>query len=950
VKRRLFMTATPRIYAPHITKKAKDEDVQLCSMDDHTIYGETVYKISFGQAIERNLITDYKVVVICITDAEVRKLVKKGSRVITTDNQEWDAEALAKRLALAKALDAYGFKKIFTFHGKVSGAKAFTDTESPYSIKQVIEMVGVKKYKQDEIEYFHVNGTMSSGERKSHLDEFKKAQIGIMSNARCLTEGVDIPSVDAIAFIDPKKSLIDIVQATGRAMRKAKGKDKGYIFVPVIVGEDEGPEECIESSDFKTVWQILQAMVEQDQNLRDKVSRLRVLQGKGEVESKEWKAAMAEYSENFEFFNLPGKIDVARFTDTLYTKAIEVIAKSWDFWYGLTLKYKQEFGKANVPDMYKTPDGSNLSNWQYRQRSSYNNGKLDTERIKILEKIGFIWDQLEEVWENGYQETIKYKKEFGNPNVPSIYKTIDGFKLGSWQSVQMKAYNKGTLNNERINKLEKIRFIWNKLEEAWEIGYQEILKYKRKFGDANVPQSYKTPEGFKLGSWLSEQRKDYKKGKLNNERIERLEDIGFICDQLYDAWERGYQEILKYKKQFGKVNTSNKYKTPEGFNLGMWQQHQKGNYNRGKLDKTRIKRLEDIGFIWDSLDKTLWERGYQETIKYKKEFGNVNAPQSYKTPEGFNLGMWQSSQKRNYSKGKLDKTRIKRLEDIEFIWDSLDKTLWENGYQITLTYKNEFGNVNAPQRYKTPGGFKLGSWLSEQRKAYNKGELDKDRIKILEDIGFVWDQREDAFEKGFQETLKYKKQFGVANSPAKYKTPEGVYLGMWQSNKRTNYNKGRLNDERIERLEEIGFVWDKFDDLFENGYQETLKYRKQFGKANTPTRYKTPDGFRLGGWQGDQKTYYNKGELDNERIKKLEDIGFVWGLLAEAWEIGYNETLKYRQQFGVANAPVKYKTLEGFNLGGWQSERRKSYKKGILEKDKIRRLEKIGFVWDMRKP
>jgi Predicted helicase len=113
IKRRLFMTATPRIYAPHITKKAKNEDVLLCSMDDHTIYGEPVYKITFGQAIERDLITDYKVVVICITDAEVRKLVKEGSSVITTDNQEWDAKALAKRLALAKALDAYGLKRYY---------------------------------------------------------------------------------------------------------------------------------------------------------------------------------------------------------------------------------------------------------------------------------------------------------------------------------------------------------------------------------------------------------------------------------------------------------------------------------------------------------------------------------------------------------------------------------------------------------------------------------------------------------------------------------------------------------------------------------------------------------------------------------------------------------------------------------------------------------------------
>ena len=617
-KRRLFMTATPRIYAPHVTKKAKDEDILLCSMDDHTIYGETVYKITFGQAIERDLITDYKIVVICITDAEVRKLVKEGSRVITTDNREWDAKALAKRLALAKALDAYGFKKIFTFHGKVSGAKAFTDTESPYSIKQVIEMVEAKKhkrkkYKQDEIKFFHVNGTMSSGERKSHLDEFKEAHIGIMSNARCLTEGVDIPSVDAIAFIDPKKSLIDIVQATGRAMRKAEGKDKGYIFVPVVVGEDDDPEEFLGSSDFKTVWQILQAMVEQDQHLKDKVSRLRVLQGKGEEGSKEWNTAMAEYNEKFEFFNIPSKIDVAHFTETLYTKAIEVIAKSWDFWYGLTLKYKEQYGKANAPNRYKAPDGFKLGSWQNNQRTHYNNASLGNEKIESLEYIGFVWDQLEEAWERGYQETLKYKKQYGNPNAIQKYRTPEGFVLGTWQSHQKAAYSNEKLNDEKIKRLEDIGFIWDQIDEAWEKGYQGTIKYKYLFGSANAPYKYMTPEGFSLGWWQGIQKKNYDNGKLGNELIRKLEKIGFIWSILDNEFEKGYQETLVYKKQFGKANANYKYKTSDGYKLGVWQGSKKNLYKNGKLNIERTKRLEDIGFAWDELKKA-FEKGYQETV------------------------------------------------------------------------------------------------------------------------------------------------------------------------------------------------------------------------------------------------------------------------------------------------------------------------------------------------
>ena len=366
IKKRLFMTATPRIYAPHITKKAEEEDVLLCSMDNQAVYGAPIYKMSFGQAIERDLITPYKVVVIGVTDDEVNELINKGKIILTAENQPWDARALAKRIALVKAMKSYGFKKMFTFHSRVSGAAAFTKNDSPYSFKRIVNLLDISTPENIDIRCFHVNGEMATGERNACMEEFKKAQIAVMSNARCLTEGVDVPLVDAIAFIDPKKSIIDIVQATGRAMRKAKGKDNGYIFIPVFVEEGADPERCLDSSDFKTVWQVLQAMVEQDQHMQSIISRLRIRQGIGEEGSKAWNAAATEYREKVEFFNLPSKVDQARFIEALTTKTIEVIARQWDFWFDLTIRYKEQYGVANAPRNYKTPDGFNLRTWQDR--------------------------------------------------------------------------------------------------------------------------------------------------------------------------------------------------------------------------------------------------------------------------------------------------------------------------------------------------------------------------------------------------------------------------------------------------------------------------------------------------------------------------------------------------------------------------------------------------------
>jgi hypothetical protein len=361
-----------------------------------------------------------------------------------------------------KGIHAYGLRKAFTFHGRVDSAKAFTDTSKPYGIDKIFDLIEHEEEPQKSLGFFHVNGTMSSGTRSNILKEFESVDIGIMSNARCLVEGVNIPAVDTVAFIDPKRSLIDIVQATGRAMRKADWKQNGYIFIPVFIEEDSDSEEIIKNSDFGTVWEVLQAMLDQDQRMQGIVSRMRVLQGKGEEGSQAWSDAMNEYAEKIEFYDLPVKIDQSRFIERLNTRIVEIIGRQWDFWYGLTLRYRDEFGNPNAPITYKTSGGFSLGAWQSTQRGNYKKGKLSLEKIKRLEEIGFIWEILEEWFETGFKETLRYKNNTGNPNAPVTYKTAEGYMLGKWQSHQRDYYKKGKLSQDRIKRLEEIGFKWSR--------------------------------------------------------------------------------------------------------------------------------------------------------------------------------------------------------------------------------------------------------------------------------------------------------------------------------------------------------------------------------------------------------------------------------------------------------------------------------------------------------
>jgi hypothetical protein len=154
------------------------------------------------------------------------------------------------------------------------------------------------------------------------------------------------------------------------------------------------------------------------------------------------------------------------------------------------------------------------------------------------------------------------------------------------------------------------------------------------------------------------------------------------------------------------------------------------------------------------------------------------------------------------------------------------------------------------------------------------------------------------------------------------------------------------------QIKNNGFIREVHNKAFERGFQFTLEYQKRFGKPNAPKGYSTPDGYNLAEWQKSQKKSYKKGVLAQDRIKRLDDIGFKWGAtkvqLKEQWDLRYALTLKYKHENGTPNAPCKYKTPDGYSLGAWQSRQREYYARNELSQDKIKMLEGIGFKWSLR--
>ena len=202
-RKRIFMTATPRVFASWVTRLAREDDQEIASMDDAAVFGSELYRLSFAQAIERDLLSDYRVLVVGIDDAEYRRYAEYG-RFVTIDGEEVNAREVASQIGLAKAIHKYDLRRIITFHGRVKKASRFSRM-----LPRVVEWMPGDERPTGPLWAQVVSGKMPTGERRRHLNRLKKledSERGILSNARCLGEGIDVPTLDGIAFIDPKQS------------------------------------------------------------------------------------------------------------------------------------------------------------------------------------------------------------------------------------------------------------------------------------------------------------------------------------------------------------------------------------------------------------------------------------------------------------------------------------------------------------------------------------------------------------------------------------------------------------------------------------------------------------------------------------------------------------------------------------------------------------------------
>ena len=625
-------------------------------------------------------------------------------------------------------------------------------------------------------------------------------------------------------------------------------------------------------------------------------------------------------------------------------------------WYKLACEYYSEHGDLLVPQRYQTSAKENLGAWISNVRKAYKKGDLSSDQIEKLESIDMVWDVKEYEWNKWYELAKEYRNKDDDLLVPKDYQTKSGENLGTWISNARKAYKKGDLSSDQIERLESIDMVWDVKEYEWNKWYELATEYRNKHDDLLVPQNYKMKSGENLGTWISRARIDYKNGDLSQDKIEKLEVIDMVWDvsiNKEEVWNKWYELAKEYRNEHDDLLVPYKYKTPSGENLGWWINTTRIAYKKGNLSPDQIGRLNAIGMVW-SAQENKWNKMYKLAVEYRNEYGDLLVPFDYKTKSGENLGQWISECRKDYKKGNLSPDKIEKLNAIGMVWDASinKKEAWTKWYELAKEYRNEHGDLLVPYKYKTKSGENLGQWMVTERQAYKNGNLLPDEIEKLESIGMVWDVNEYKWNRMYKLAEEYYYEHGDLLVAGSYKTSSGENLGIWISAARQDYKDGNLSPDKIKKLEAVGMVWDAsidYEEKWNNWYNLAVEYYNEHGDLLMSKKYKTSSGENLGLWISTIRAAYKNGSLSPDKIKKLESIGMVWDASInkeENWNKWYELAKEYRDEYGDLLAPALYKTSSGKNLGQWISDTRKAYKKGSLSPDKIKKLEAIGMVWD----
>lgn len=515
-KKYLFMTATPRETSEKMRTMAEKYNKNLYYMDDEKIYGKRFHVLNFGDAIKKKLLNDYQVVIYGIKEKNLEEFVQKRT-LVKIKKDLTSADELASIIGFIHSVNKYNLSKIISYHTTKEQAKNFSKIlyEVNGSIKpskRITKNITINSVTSDEPVY----------EREIKIKNLEKVKpdkdVSILTNARCLTEGIDIPSLDCVAFVSPKRSTVDIIQATGRAIRLTKPRGIGTIIVPFFISEDDYGEvdEKKLKSNYKYIFEILGALKEHDNLLADKINEVRIDLGRKKIITR------GRLPNNI-IINLPSDIP-SNFEEKIISMIIEYNSDDWLEKYGMLKQIEQEKGTVADIKIRTKINGIKIGEHVHWIRSCAKNNTLSEKKYKMYDDLeGWIWDVNEEDKIRKYNLLKEIETKKGTVKHIKTRDSYKGEKIGAHINYMRMSKRDNTLSEEEIEKYGLIKgFSWDvdedlfneKIEACYEFG-----KINKKLG-GNEFRQYK---GMRLDAFLGNLRMN--KEEIPKHRIEIVQDL-----------------------------------------------------------------------------------------------------------------------------------------------------------------------------------------------------------------------------------------------------------------------------------------------------------------------------------------------------------------------------------------------------------------------------------------
>lgn len=496
---------------------------------------------------------------------------------------------------------------------------------------------------------------------------------------------------------------------------------------------------------------------------------------------------------------------------------------SWKQFYDALCRYKAQYGDIDIKSTYVDENGLALGACVANLRSARRDGRrsafLTQEHVQQLDELGMIWDRLDYGWEQNYQACAKYYVEHGDLNIPASY-VLDGYRIGNWIRRQRMLRDKrieGVITPERIKRLDDIGMVWtDTFTSRWEYGYEQAKQWYEEHGNLNVPTTYVNDNGFPLGMWLKRQVPDENgntQTKVTPEKEKKLDAIGMIWDRPEDSWEVRFALVKAYYEEHGDLKIPPQYKA-DGVWIAKWLNEQRqiyiGNRPGKQLAEDQIQRLEAIGMTWENRThaamKKAWQEQYEEAELYFRQHGDLKIPGDYRTASGKNLCIWIVKQRAMQKQGKLAPDQVKLLTEIGMEWELADP--WEVGFSHAEQYFRDHGSLPTGGSYICEDGYRLGSWLSNQRFNHNNPSqyhsLTAEQANRLEAIGMNWSPKESRWMEGYRHAKAYLAELDGDSWQQTYVSPDGFKTGEWIRGQIRVFQRGGGNELNRARLAEIG--------------------------------------------------------------------------------------------------------------------------------------------------